>query len=79
MVERKQLEDVVTWMRLLGIVHLETPELKLTLTPEAPAGDDVASAPVPEDEADADESYRSVLEHPDTYGGFVPHIKRDKL
>lgn len=63
-------------MRELGITHLETPALKLSLTPDKPS-----PAEDEQDNQDKAESetpvFHNVHEHPDTYGGFVPWIKRD--
>ncbi len=69
----EQIQEVVAKMRQLGVSHLETPELKLTLTDE-PQPESTEAEPAPEEP----ESFRSVHEHPDTFGGFVPFIKRDK-
>ena len=74
MVSPEELSKLVAQMRSLGVLHLEADGVKLTLTPEAPV-----PATEAEDEQDdtPPEPFLTVHDHPDTYGGFVPHIKRE--
>lgn len=58
-------------MRALGVTHLETPTMKITLTPDAPSTGDEGTEP-----GEKPDAFLDAHEHPDTYGGYVPHIKR---
>lgn len=75
MVKPEELQKLVAQMRALGVLHYEANGLKLTLTAEAPTaeadGEDETGEPEPP------AVFLTVHDHPDTFGGFVPTIKRN--